>query len=222
MTERILTGRRRLLLLALPVLLPACLAPAFPAAAGALGREAGYLAGFALYWLACLAAPLLSLRPAGLRALFAEPRPLFSRANRLPAALLILIVAVAAALYLPGFAAAPWPLLALALPVAAVNGLCEEVFWRGLYTAAFPRSFWLGVLYPSLAFAAWHLVPQLVFPDPGGPLTFAAMTFPLGLAYAWITARTGSVRWAALAHGLTGFLALGGAIAPSLLSLIWP
>ncbi len=180
----------------------------FPAAAAWLG------------W--CLVVPIMIRGWAGWRALFSEPRPLFSRRNWPAAGLLAVIVGTAAVMYLPGFASAPPRLLWLALPVAIVNGVCEEGLWRGLYPAAFPGSPFLAIVYPSLGFAAWHLAPQMVLPDPGGPLAFAAMTLPLGLAYAWIAAWTGSVRWVAFAHALTGFWALGGAIASSLLSLMWP
>ncbi|TDB36791.1 MAG: CPBP family intramembrane metalloprotease [Actinobacteria bacterium] len=78
----------------------------------------------------------------------------------------------------------------------------------------------LAVLYPAIWFGLWHIAPQLIFPSPGGIAGLVTAAAVLGLAYGWMTVRSGSARWAAVAHGLTGVIATGGAIAPALLRVL--
>lgn len=100
-----------------------------------------------------------------------------------------------------------------------VNGLCEEIFWRGLYVRLFPRSPWLAILYPSPGFALWHLAPQVVFPGDN-VIGFVISTLFLGLAYGFIAYRAGSATWTAISHSISGSLALSGYLAPSVLTMI--
>jgi membrane protease YdiL (CAAX protease family) len=78
----------------------------------------------------------------------------------------------------------------------------------------------LGVIYPSIGFALWHISPQLVVPAETGEWAFVASTFFLGISYGWISYRTGSIKWNAISHSIGGILDLGGAIAPSILVLV--
>jgi hypothetical protein len=208
--------------LLLPVLLVPSTALVFVLASTWLGTALGYVLGFLFYWaIWCLLVPLLILKRAGVGSLFRERAPLFRKANRLPAALLVLMVTITLLLYPPaGLLAAPLQLLLLAVPVAIVNGVCEELLWRGLYVSVFPQNPVLGVLYPSMGFAIWHFSPQLIVPAATGAWTLVIATFFLGLGYGWISYRTGSIKWNAIAHSLGGILDLGGAIAPSILALL--
>jgi hypothetical protein len=45
-------------------------------------------------------------------------------------------------------------------------------------------------------------------------------TLFLGLAYGYIAYRTGSAKWTAISHSLSGILALSSYLAPSVLALI--
>ncbi len=114
------------------------------------------------------------------------------------------------------FLRAPLNLILVAVPAATLNGLCEEILWRGLYAKMFPKNFWLAILFPAVGFALWHLVPLSVFSD-GNQWAFILSTFFLGLAYGFIAYRTGSVIWTAISHSLNGILALSGMLAPSIL-----
>lgn len=59
------------------------------------------------------------------------------------------------------------------------------------------------------------LLPLLLITSTA--LIFRRAVKKLGLAYGWIAFRMGSALWPAISHSLSGILALGGAIAPSLL-----
>lgn len=219
-----LTTRRKAFLLVLPVLLIPSTALVFVSLSGWLNAELGYVLGFAFYWLVwCLLVPLHMIGGGGIVSLFKERAPLFRRSNWVAAGLFVLIVVITIIMYPPtNVVAAPARLLVVAIPVAIINGICEEVLWRGLYVRAFPENPLLGVVYPAVGFALWHISPQLVFPAQTGIWTLVLSTFFLGISYGWISYRTSSIRWNAISHGLGGILDLGGAIAPSIVVLLYP
>lgn len=185
-----------------------------------LGAEAGYLLGFGFYWLFwCLLVPRILLEKTEFAAILHDRAPLFGRANWIVSLLWLVVMLVSVWMYAGDFLRAPLALILLAAPLATLNGFCEEILWRGLYVRLFPRNPWLGILYPSLGFALWHLAPQVVFPAEN-VIGFVIATFFLALPYGYIAYRTGSARWTAISHSLSGILALSGYLAPSMLALI--
>lgn len=76
----------------------------------------------------------------------------------------------------------------------------------------FPVNPWLGIIYPAIGFAAWHLVPQMVYPAEN-VFAFVLSTLFLGLVYGFIAYRTGSAKWTAISHSLSGWLALAAPLA---------
>ena len=185
-----------------------------------IGKEPGYLLGFLFYWIVwCLIVPLIYLGKDGFLSLFVDQTPLLSRSNWLATIIWALITLVTLVMYGKNFFHAPISLILLAIPLATINGICEELLWRGLYVRAFPDNIWLAILFPAIGFALWHLAPQQIFSD-GNKFAFILSTFFLGLVYGWIAYKTGSAKWTAISHSLNGIIALGGAIAPSILSLL--
>lgn len=217
-TQRIL-GRSGMALL-LPPLLLTVMAGVFGLSARLVGAEAGYLLGFGLYWLFwCLLVPRALLGKAEFASILRDRARLFSRTNWLAAGLWLTVTVIAILMYVTDFLRAPLTLVLLAAPLATLNGLCEEILWRGLYVRLFPRMPWLAIVYPSLGFAFWHLAPQVIFPAENVS-GFVISTFFLALPYGLIAYKTGSARWTAISHSLSGILALSGYLAPSLLTLI--
>jgi len=207
-------------LLAAPPLLLITTRLMYKGMASRLGPSRGYLVGFLFYWTCwCLLLPLLTVGPEGLQAMFQAPDPLFGRPGWLGAALLAAPLLVT---YLTMFPAevrgASLRVIVVSILFALVNGTLEEVLWRGAYLTAFPDSWLLGVVYPSVGFGFWHLAPQAVFPyeGPGGPLAFALMPVALGLVWGWVAKSSGSIRWTVAAHilldiaGVAGRALLGG------------
>lgn len=185
-----------------------------------LGAEAGYLLGFGFYWLFwCLLVPRILLGKTEFATILHDRTPLFGRANWIVSLLWLVVMLVSVWMYAGDFLRAPLALILLAAPLATINGFCEEILWRGLYVRLFPRNPWLGILYPSLGFALWHLAPQVVFPAEN-VIGFVIATFFLALPYGYIAYHTGSARWTAISHSLSGILALSGYLAPSMLALI--
>ncbi len=206
--------------LALPLLLLASQTLVFWLSARWLGNEAGYLLGFGFYWLFwCLFIPCLLLGKAEFASILRDRAPLFSRANWLAALLWLTVTLVAVFMYVGEFLRAPLMLILLAVPLATLNGFCEEILWRGLYIRLFPRNPWLGILYPALGFALWHFAPQVIFPAEN-VIGFVVSTFFLALPYGFIAWRTGSAKWPAISHSLSGTVALSGALATAVLKVV--
>jgi len=204
----------------LPLLLLPGMGVVFVTSSHWLGADAGYLLGFGFYWLFwCLLVPRALLGKAEFASILRDRAPLFNRPNWLAALLWLAVTLIAVLMYAREFLHAPLSMILLAVPLAALNGFCEEILWRGLYVRLFPRNPWLGILYPSLGFALWHLAPQVIFPAEN-VIGFVVSTFFLALSYGCIAWRTGSAKWTAISHSLSGILALSGYLAPSVLALI--
>ena len=211
--------RGDLIVLAMPVVLWVVMGIVFNISTRRFGKEAGYLLGFAFYWLFFgLVYPALWMDGNNFVNLLEDRTPLFSLPNWSAALLWVIVTAVTLVMYGKSFIRAPLTLVLLAIPLATINGFCEEILWRGMFVQAFPGNPWLGILYPAVGFALWHLIPQSVFPAPNIP-GFILSTFFLGLAYGFIAYSTGSAFWAAVSHSLGGILALSGMLAPSVLRL---
>lgn len=212
------TRRTLTWLLTLPLLLLPTIARVFVLCGRWLGTEAGYLVGFGFYWLFwCLFVPRTLLGKKEFAAILRDRAPLFSRVNWLAALLWLVVTVTAVFMYAGDFLSAPLTLILLAIPLATVNGLCEEILWCGLHVRCFPHNPWLAILYPAVGFALWHFAPQAIFLAENRT-GFVISTFFLALFYGFIAYRTGSARWTAISHSLSGILALSGYLAPSLLA----
>jgi uncharacterized protein len=166
-----------ILTIAIPFLLLPSTALVFSIAAKGLGKEKGYLIGFLFYWAVwCILLPLFIVGWDCYFSLFVDKTPLLARPNWLAAALWAFITLVSILMYGRDFLHASPTLILIAIPAATINGICEEILWRGLYVRMFPDNFWLAVFFPSIGFALWHLVPLSIFSD-GNKWSFVLSTF---------------------------------------------
>jgi membrane protease YdiL (CAAX protease family) len=126
--------------------------------------------------------------------------------------------------FIPNITTTSIAIILIGIPVAIINGTCEEILWRGLYVKYYPNKVMLGLIYPTIGFAFWHISPQLVFPSEGGVIgvmIFIISTFFLGFCYGLVSYITSSVKWNALSHSLNSILAFGIPISSSLVTLIF-
>jgi len=174
--------------------------------------------GMCFYWLWCTAAATLVHGKAGLD-LFRGRRPLFVLGNWWVIALWASTIVSPLFIYdtIGNLSVKPVGLVLLAVPLAAINGFCEEVFWRGLFVREFPRSVVWAVVVPSVFFALFHFGPSLGNP---GRLVFVLSTLPLGIVFGTTAFRTRSALWTAAAHAIGGLFAFGGNVALNLYSLL--
>ena len=212
-------NQRKLLILALPLVLYGTMYVLFTILVLWLGKEIGYLLGFAAYWLIFgLAIPACLTGKSKFRSLLKDRTPLFNSQNWMAAMLWAIVTGVTWVMYGKAFLAGSLLLILLAIPLATLNGFCEEIFWRGMFVKAFPDNPWLGIVYPAVGFAIWHFIPQSVFPADNA-YSFVLSTLFLGLVYGTIAYRTGSAKWTAISHSLNGILALSGMLGSIVLGL---
>jgi membrane protease YdiL (CAAX protease family) len=73
--------------------------------------------------------------------------------------------------------------IAISVAVATVNSAAEELLWRGVFLARYPRSVIAGCLYPSVLFGLSHLGPLSARPSKRGAAAFVAAATALGYVY---------------------------------------
>jgi membrane protease YdiL (CAAX protease family) len=188
----------------------------FHGAAGWLGPRPGFVVAFVIYWLVWgLAVPLWLLGRDGVIGLFRPVRAM----EVLPRILVALLLAAPAALGFLFIFPTLFPegganLIALFALYAIVNGVLEEIFWRGMFVQAFPNDVLRSIVYPSVVFGVWHLVVLSMsgmFP-PVAPLAAFIAATALALVYGWAARFTGSIRWVAASHALLNLAGLGAFI----------
>ncbi|MBU1411898.1 CPBP family intramembrane metalloprotease [Myxococcota bacterium] len=198
--------KKRRLLMTGAVLLVAVLIGLAPLLGRWLEAPASLLALGAVYWSGCWFLALVAGDRSSLAALYR------TRINRRPVELVLTQLPVAATLlvgFLPSVSRVPLPVLAAVLGVSLVNGVTEELFWRGAFVSRFPGSLKLGFLFPLIWFAALHLalalVPGVRY-EGGIPALLGGSAF-FGVCWGWTAWRTHDLRSVTLAHVLTNTFA---------------
>jgi len=189
---------------------------AFRTFARLMGARAGYLGGYIVYWIIwCGAVPLWILGGNGILNLFRNPSSPFGQ----PALMGILFLALPVLLVL--FTVFPQLVRQVTVPIvifsallALVNGVAEEILWRGLYANVFAHHFLFGYLYPALGFAVWHFAPQSIYQreQPGGTAAFVWGALFVGLCWGWVAWSTESILWTTASHVIMDFLGFGALI----------
>ena len=186
----------------------------FQRAARRWGSGRGYLAGFLFYWIVwCLIVPLLLIGPQRLIGLFQDvPNRLGDPAWLGFVCLVLPVIGGYVAFFPAARRNATRSIILASLAHALINGVLEEVLWRGVYVSIFPGQWLWGVIYPAIGFGLWHLSPQSIFPHTGsgGKFGFAFSAIFLGLAFGWVAMSTGTILWVSAAHVLMDFAGMGG------------
>lgn len=201
-------------MLAAPILLIASMYYLFQAFAAIFGTSAGYVLGFIFYWAVwCIILPVVVLKPSGVTGLYREANPRFGKH---PALMILIIgwpiVLPFATFFVANILSASLNAIVLSIALGITIGVTEELFWRGVYTKLFPGRFWLGYIYPAVAFGFWHLAPLSIQAAnvPGGAFSFVLVSVLLGLSWGYYAYKTGSIRWCTVAHVVNDTLGLGG------------
>jgi len=90
-----------------------------------------------------------------------------------------------------------WTVVLLALILVATTGFVEEFVFRGVLQRAAAESIggWRGIIYVSVLFAVMHMGFQSWID--------VLFVFAVGMFFAWVVKRTGSLLGVTLAHGIT-------------------
>jgi membrane protease YdiL (CAAX protease family) len=172
----------------------------------ALDSLPALLALGAVYWSGCWLLALLAGDRDRLAALFRTPL------NRRPLELVLTFLPVVATLvvgFLPSVSRVPLPVLAAVFAVAMVNGVTEELFWRGTFVSRFPDNPKLGFWFPLFPFISWHLALALVpgVRYEGGLPALLGGAAVFGLCWGATLWRTHDLRSVTIAHVLTNAFA---------------
>lgn len=192
-----------------PVALVASTYPVFQLAKllldDAVGGQLAWFVGMSFYWLAWGAA--FSLWILGPRRVWELARPRRATPGLVSLVAFLVVMAVAVRFLVPGMGYPDATAGALALLVISTfaNGFFEELFWRGVFYQTFRHSRLLRVIWPSIWFGLWHLVPGSISAGGIGVGMVIGPVF-MGLYLAYLTTRTGTIWWAILAHAIGGLV----------------
>ncbi len=201
--------RTRLLVTLAPFALIAVTYPVFGVADAALGDAVGgqlaWFVGMSFYW--AVWGWGFSVWVLGRRRTWDLIRPRSATTQTLGHVGFVVAMAAAVRFLVPGMGydkATTGAAVLLAISTFA-NGVFEEMLWRGVFLATFPDNAWHRVVWPSVMFGLWHLVPGSI--SEGGPqLAMVIGPTLMGLYLAWLSKRTGTIWWAILAHSLGGLV----------------
>ena len=171
----------------------------------AVGGQLAWFVGMAVYWVAW--GWIFSTWVIGRRRAWELVRP--RRLDPVPLAHVGVFVALAAAVrfLVPGMGYEKTTTGAAVLLAISpfANGLFEELLWRGVFLVTYPHNIWLRVIWPSVVFGLWHLVPGSISRE-GPHLAMVIGPFLMGLYLAWLSKKTGTIWWAILAHTIGGLV----------------
>lgn len=180
------------------------------------GATGGYLVGFCCYWIGwCLLFSFWFIGFKNVKNLYHLERGFITKRLWIIIPLLLIFPIVTFLVsFFPYISKAGISIILLALFFAVINGTLEELLWRGALIAAYPTRKWVGYIYPTLFFGAWHIAPELILPNPlsGGPLSFIGGALVMGFAWGWIAWRSHSILLTTIAHVLTNFFGFVGFI----------
>jgi uncharacterized protein len=120
------------------------------------------------------------------------------------APLCVLLVTVLSSLPLPSMV-----VIATIFGIALVNGVTEEMFWRGAFVTVFPKQIGWGFVYPTVLFTAWHIallcIPNVKY--AGGALGLLGGAAVMGVLWGYAFWRTRDLRSITIAHVVTNIFA---------------
>lgn len=127
------------------------------------------------------------------------------------------------AVFIPVMSIAPIQVFMISFLYALINGTIEELFWRGIYTNAFPNNPLRGYVIPTFLFGLWHI--SLYFLKDmeykgGFPALVGGATF-MGILWGYTAYKTKSIRMVILAHIITNFFAFSGMIYENWFASVW-
>ncbi len=178
--------------------------------------KTAYLLGFVFYWMFwCLTIPLILLGKASFLSLFKTPQPIFG-INKIRNILLLTVPLVFVYCYeFPkALAYANTIIFVYSLGLSIINGLAEEILWRGTFLKMMGNNSKYYVTFSSFGFAIWHLAPLSIYGNhnPGGEFSFITVSFVLGVLYSLVVKDNKSILLTIVSHILFDFSGLGARI----------
>ena len=207
------TLKKKLLVLA-PMALTVFMGFVYLLAVQWFGLKTGGFAGFVVYWLGWgVLFSLIYIRPKGIvKSMFSFNIEKFDwtvwLAVLFAAAQVVVTIVTMFAVKIP---TATSTVIVMTLVQGIINGVMEEIIWRGTYIIEFGDDLFFAWIFPSVGFAVWHSATELIYASsPMNGLLFILGPVALGLTYGWIGWKTKSILIPIIAHIMIDVFAMGG------------
>ena len=179
-------------------------------------EKTAYFLGFVFYWLFwCIAVPLYILGTKSLTELLKARPPIFGKHKIRNIAFLVLPLIIVYCYEFPKvFIHTNFLIIVCSLGLSFINAIAEEILWRGTFLKLMGDNSKWYILFSSFGFALWHFAPLSIIgnQNPGGSLSFVAISFLLGLTYSTVSKDNKSILLTVVSHILFDFSGLGARI----------
>ncbi len=175
-----------------------------------LSPKWGYLFGFGVYWAYSLSITwiLTTTEKRYLRSILRtnskiKYRFLFNATALLP------VVGIFFLSFLPNVSYLSLHTGILVLIAAILNGLIEEIYWRGLYLKEYGNSLLIGLILSTLLFTTWHISLWYAkgIEYKGGLLALVGGAFMMGLLWSFISRKVKNIKICIIAHIIVNIFA---------------
>lgn len=202
----------QLVLLCVPPILCVSMLLLMPFLTNIIGKTAGYIIGFCIYWFVFCVPFSLYI---GLKKIYCHKSDIGKAESNVLKSIAFLPCIATFFVVIKEFATiAGFKVLIIALLFAITNGTFEEMFWRGAFNRAFNNKIFLAYIYPTIFFGIWHIA--LYYAEgieyQGGFASLVGGSFFMGLLWGWVAYKTKSIKAITIAHILTNFFAFTGMI----------
>ena len=177
-----------------------------------LGKTAGYIASFMLYWGICWGHGLY-LKHGSMAGLYSWPQR--SRQNSILSILCFVpVLGAFAASYLLAYPFLDLPLYVILAAAALINGFTEEFYWRGAFISRYKQNRLLAFVVPTVLFGLWHVSVYVAYgvSYQGGFWPLVGGAFFMGLLWGYTAFKQQRILIPTLAHILANFFAFSNLI----------
>ncbi|BCY17592.1 hypothetical protein hrd7_14410 [Leptolinea sp. HRD-7] len=177
-----------------------------------LGPKWGYITGSILYWIAAL---LFSMRTNSINSRIVRQLFLFlsDRSSLVISAIAFIpVFGVFFVSFLPNVRMLTTGAGLLVILMSLCNGLVEEYFWRGMYLIQFRESAVVSLIVSPLLFGTYHISLWFIkgITYQGGFMALVGGAYLMGLIWAWVTRKTGTITAVTVAHIFVNIFAFTG------------
>ena len=178
-----------------------------------LGPKWGYLFGFGVYWAYALSITwILTTKEKRYLSSILRTNSKIKYRLLFNAAALLPVPGVFFISFLPNASHLSLQTGILVLVVAILNGLIEEIYWRGLYLKEYGSSLLIGFILSTLLFTTWHFSLWYAkgIEYQGGLLALVGGAFIMGLLWSFISRKVKSIKICIIAHIIVNIFAFTG------------
>ena len=166
---------------------------------GLKGLQTGCLLSLTAYWVIILSVAFYSLSYTGindLNRLHSFTKQIWGILAILPALVVFFIF------FLPIFDKIKFNLLLMSIILGIINGICEELFWRGLTLKTTENYRKILSLVSVAGFVLWHITWLTIvgLKIPGGPFALLGGALFFGILWQFTASKTNNLVWVSYSH----------------------